>query len=105
MPSLLFAAMSANVALAQSTAFTYQGRLEEAGVPANGAYDIRFRLFNDDLAGVQFGSTLCRDDVDVVNGLFSVELDFGHPLKAEHKETTHGDIQRNLQSIGGHRRP
>src|SRR5947208_964806 len=32
------------------TAFTYQGRLNAAGQPANGLYDLRFRLATDALA-------------------------------------------------------
>ena len=31
-------------AAAQGTAFTYQGRLNNTGSPANGNYDFRFRL-------------------------------------------------------------
>ena len=29
-----------------STAFTYQGRLTEAGNPGNGPYDFKFKLFD-----------------------------------------------------------
>src|SRR5688500_10028549 len=32
---------------AQGTAFTYQGRLQNNGTPANGAYDFRFKLAAD----------------------------------------------------------
>jgi hypothetical protein len=35
---------------AQGTAFTYQGRLFDAGNPANGKYDLRFNLW-DALSG------------------------------------------------------
>ena len=59
------------------TAITYQGRLTDAGSPANGAYDIRFVLYDADTAGAAVGSTLTKDDVAVANGLFSTELDFG----------------------------
>lgn len=31
-----------STAQAQGTAFTYQGRLDDAGSPANGVYDLRF---------------------------------------------------------------
>jgi len=30
-----------------STSFTYQGELASAGVPVDGLYDIRFRLYDD----------------------------------------------------------
>jgi len=33
-------------AAAQGTAFTYQGRLNSGGNPANGSYDLTFSLFN-----------------------------------------------------------
>ncbi len=56
------------------TAFTYQGQLKQGGVPVNGAFDVRFTLFDDPspVAG-----PLCHDGVQVVNGLFTAELDFG----------------------------
>jgi hypothetical protein len=70
-----------NVAYAQSplgTAFTYQGQLEEGGIPADGVdYDFRFRLFDDPEAGAQVGSALFFNDETVENGLFTLELDFG----------------------------
>jgi hypothetical protein len=59
------------------TSFTYQGRLTDAGTPANGAYDLRFTLFDAASGGAQVGTTLTRDDVAVANGLFTVSLDFG----------------------------
>jgi hypothetical protein len=62
---------------ALGTAITYQGRLTDAGNPANGAYDIRFILYDADTAGAAVGSTLTKDDIAVTNGLFSTELDFG----------------------------
>ena len=34
-------------AAAQGTAFTYQGRLNDGGNPANGFYDLTFQLWND----------------------------------------------------------
>ena len=30
---------------AQGTAFTYQGRLNDNGAPANGIYDLQFRIY------------------------------------------------------------
>ncbi|NOZ95289.1 MAG: hypothetical protein GXP47_11220 [Acidobacteria bacterium] len=60
------------------TAFTYQGRLTDGGRPANGTYDLRFRLYNAASGGTQVGSTVTKDDVSVSDGLFSVQLDFGN---------------------------
>jgi len=59
------------------TGFIYQGRLKEGGVPAHGAYDFQFSLFDAVGGGSQIGSTVTVDDVSVSNGLFTVQLDFG----------------------------
>jgi hypothetical protein len=61
----------------QGTAFTYQGRLSEAGVPAQGPYDFQFTLYDAAVGGTQQGPVVTHDDVDVGEGLFSVPLDFG----------------------------
>ncbi|MFZ1700714.1 MAG: tail fiber domain-containing protein [Pyrinomonadaceae bacterium] len=62
---------------AQSTAFTYQGSLNDGANPANGNYDLEFRLFDAVSGGTQQGSTLTANNIAVANGIFSVPLDFG----------------------------
>ena len=64
---------------AQTTSFTYQGRLTDAGNPANGNYDLQFKLFDTPTVGTgaQQGATLVRNPVAVSAGVFSVTLDFG----------------------------
>ncbi|MBS1791693.1 MAG: hypothetical protein JST85_28545 [Acidobacteria bacterium] len=74
---LFFIIININLARAQTTSFTYQGRLNDAGNPATGVYDLQFRLFDALSNGNQVGSTLTRDDVTVTSGSFSVTLDFG----------------------------
>ena len=64
-------------ALGQGSAITYQGELRSGGVPAVGAFDLRFRLFDAASGGNQVGITLCADNVSVVDGRFVVSLDFG----------------------------
>ncbi len=64
-------------ATALGTGFTYQGRLTDAGSPANGSYDLRFILYDAETAGAAVGSTVTKEDVAVAGGLFSVDLDFG----------------------------
>jgi hypothetical protein len=64
-----------NMALAQSAAFTYQGRLTDSGQSVNGLYDFTFSLF--DTNGVSVGGPLTNSGVGVTNGLFTVTLDFG----------------------------
>ncbi|HUI27336.1 MAG TPA: hypothetical protein VL403_14740, partial [Candidatus Kryptonia bacterium] len=61
----------------QTTVFTYQGQLTDAGQPANGNFDLQFALFDNTSAGTQIGSTLTRASVAVSGGVFTVQLDFG----------------------------
>ncbi len=76
--------LAAHTALAQGTSFTYQGRLTDDGAPSNGSYELEFKLY-DALTGgtqqpqpapltIQFTGA---DAVAVVNGIFTVQLDFG----------------------------
>ncbi|MGE0885530.1 MAG: beta strand repeat-containing protein [Blastocatellales bacterium] len=65
------------IARAQTSSFTFQGSLSESGSPANGIYDLQFKLFDALSSGAQQGATILRDDVQVTNGVFSVTLDFG----------------------------
>ena len=59
------------------TAWTYQGRLIDANSPADGLYDLQFRLFDDPCTGTQQAGTIEVNDLDVIDGYFTVELDFG----------------------------
>ncbi|MCX6892194.1 MAG: hypothetical protein NTX51_11805 [Verrucomicrobia bacterium] len=62
---------------AQGTAFTYQGRLNDAGSPAAGIYDLRFAIYDAASGGAQQGGWLTSSATAVSNGLFTVALDFG----------------------------
>ncbi len=59
------------------TAFTYQGQLTSGGTPVNGSCDFQFRLFDGPDGNNQVGSTVERTAVQVTNGFFTVQLDFG----------------------------
>jgi len=59
------------------TAFTYQGRLLDANNVANGLYDFEFELYDAPSDGNQLGSTIDINDLDVIDGYFTVELDYG----------------------------
>jgi hypothetical protein len=59
------------------TTFTYQGRLLDANNVANGLYDFEFELYDAPSDGNQLGSTIDINDLDVIDGYFTVELDFG----------------------------
>ncbi|HSN75945.1 MAG TPA: hypothetical protein VL334_12795 [Anaerolineae bacterium] len=65
------------------TAFTYQGRLIDGGIAANGAYDLRFRLFDAATGGAQVGATLLSPDVPVSAGYFTVVLNFADYFDGE----------------------
>lgn len=60
---------------AQVSAFTYQGRLTDTSMPATGSYDFKFQLLNP--FGNASGAAITVEDVQVTNGIFSVQLDFG----------------------------
>jgi len=63
-------------AAAQSTAFTYQGRLNDGGVPASGSYDLAFTLFGVSSNGTGLAGPITNSATAVYNGLFAVTLDF-----------------------------
>jgi len=70
---------STDVSVPVGTAFTYQGRLLEANGPADGLYDFQFKLFDDPNVafGNQLGTTIEVNELDVNDGYFTVELNFG----------------------------
>jgi hypothetical protein len=66
-----------STAHAQGTAFTYQGRLNNSGSPANGSYDLTFTLFNTNVTGVAYAGPVTNRAIAVSNGLFTTAVDFG----------------------------
>ena len=78
MPNLLVAAARAGVPSA--TVLTYQGQLKHGGLPVNDTCDFQFSLWCDETgtgAEFQLGETISFGSLEVVNGLFSAEMDFG----------------------------
>jgi hypothetical protein len=70
-------------AAAQTTAFTYQGKLSDNMATANGTYQMQFSLWDAATNGTQVGPTLTFDGtggntpaVQVTNGIFTVTLNF-----------------------------
>ena len=59
------------------TAFTYQGRLIDAENAADGEYDFEFDIYDAPSGGVLLASTVDVNALDVIDGYFTVELDFG----------------------------
>src|SRR5688572_24446763 len=62
---------------AVGSAFTHQGRLTDAGSPASGPYDFRCILYDAPAGGSQVGPIVSLEDVGIVDGLFTIALDFG----------------------------
>lgn len=62
--------------IGQTSAFIYQGRLTDGTSPANGTYEMEFRLFDSLGAGTQIGSTYTNLAVTVTAGVFRVPIDF-----------------------------
>ncbi len=59
------------------TWFTYQGQLAYRGELVNEICTFEFKLYAAARGGNQIGETLSIEDLEVVNGLFVVDLDFG----------------------------
>ena len=75
--SLLTALLSIACAPAlngQSSAFTYQGRLNLNGAPANGIYDLAFSLFSTSSGGSPVPSPFTNNATAISNGLFTVTI-------------------------------
>lgn len=66
-----------SISRAQSTAFSYQGHLNDGNGPANGLYDFTFTLFAVNSNGVPIAGPVTNSTTSVSNGLFSALIDFG----------------------------
>ena len=83
MKSILLAALCAAIVCSTSayaqtdTTFTYQGSLLNNGSAADGSFNLDFVLFDALIGGNQIGSEVMFNSHPVVDGLFTVELDFG----------------------------
>ena len=62
---------------AQGNSFSFQGRLNDGTNPANGSYDLQFKLFDAITGGNQIGALVAKPNTVLANGVFSVTLDFG----------------------------
>lgn len=72
-----------STAFAQGTAFTYQGRLNSSGAPANGSYDLAFTLFATNTSGAGIAGPVTNTAVAVSNGLFTTIVDFGNAFTGQ----------------------
>src|SRR3989442_14037248 len=69
--------LNAGRGVAQTSAFSYQGRLTDGGTPANGNYDLQFALWDSLSGGSQIGVPQNFSNIGVSSGIFTVTLDFG----------------------------
>ena len=75
--ALLAAGLAAVTGAPLGTGFTYQGRLEISGSPANGSFNLQFSLWDGPGTADKQTGTNQTCVTTVANGLFSVQLDFG----------------------------
>jgi len=78
--TLLIAAAAcvlATMALAQSSAFSYQGRLTSAGVAYSGSADLQISVFDAASGGTLISGPLTITNVAVTAGIYSITPDFG----------------------------
>ena len=78
--SLTFCSYNLSGAGPLGTAFTYEGRLIDTNGPAEGFYDFEFTLYDaqDPNTRTQCGNIIDMNNLEVVNGYFIVDLDFGN---------------------------
>ncbi|MBN9698124.1 MAG: hypothetical protein J0L85_20245, partial [Zoogloea sp.] len=76
---LFWAGLGAGVVLGQEAKILYQGKLAEAGAPANGTYSMLFVLYDsgESGAGKAIGNPVNLPSVEVQQGAFAATLDFG----------------------------
>jgi Regulator of chromosome condensation (RCC1) repeat/Chaperone of endosialidase len=76
--AFIISAVFAGKLPAQGTAFTYQGRLQNNGAPANGIYDLQFTIYAAPDLNTALAGPVTNAAVAVSNGLFMTTLDFGN---------------------------
>lgn len=75
----LLISMCFTIADAQTASFTFQGKLNDNNVPANGTYQMQIGLYDDVSGGSQIGG-MQSTTVTVANGIFTIELNFGETV-------------------------
>ncbi len=75
---MMFAILPLATSHAQSTAFTYQGRLNDGTTSANGIYNFIFTLYATNTGGTPLAGPITNSAIAVSNGLFMSTIDFGN---------------------------
>ncbi len=73
---LLLSGWGRSPAEAMGTAFTYQGRLTNSGMPVNDTCDLVFKLYNAASGGTQIYASVTKTGLPITDGLFTTMLDF-----------------------------
>ncbi len=71
------------VAAAITIKFTHQGQLRRNGALFTGTCDMQFSLWDDATAGTQKATYTPPSQVNVVDGVFTVEVDFGQQFQGD----------------------
>ncbi|MDQ4120956.1 MAG: tail fiber domain-containing protein [Acidobacteriota bacterium] len=102
--ALVFIEIFPVIISAQTTEFTFQGRLNNNNSAATGNFDMQFRLWDDPDAGegTQQGATITKTGVAVSNGIFTVLLDFGSTVFATNADRFLEISIRPAGSTGGY---
>ena len=74
---LIFSYAEVSEAAPLGTGFTYQGHLYDNNDLADSFYDFHFRLYDSNSGSGQIGSDVNVFGIDVIDGYFTVQLDFG----------------------------
>lgn len=61
----------------QTTEFTFQGELISGGSPANGEFDVNFRVYDAQNGGSEVATVEFKDNLMINNGLIQTDLDYG----------------------------
>lgn len=77
LPLLLVGLLLSVAPVAAQTAFTYQGELVVSGLAGQGEFDFNFTLFDAATLGNPVGVPISLTNVEVRDGFFDAELDFG----------------------------
>lgn len=84
--------------------FTYQGKLESVGTPVNGSVPMRFTLWTN-AASQSLGSRLSlpiqNNSVDVINGIFTVGLNFTIPNAPANYDGSERYLQIEVGDLNG----
>src|SRR5688572_20183639 len=81
------------------SAITYQGQLKTGGSPHNGTADFVFRLYDAAAGGSVVGGPIAHNGIIIVDGTFTVSLDFGMPAYDGNERWL--EIQTHTPSNGG----